>query len=140
MTESKSDATTLSQPQPHEPQPAPLANRPDQPDVVDLVCQDLRDRADTGELKYGCRLQPFNGRDALTDAYQEALDQSNYLRQAIHEKEVLCEDLRGLVEGAQDLQCIALYPCEKTGRAHCHSCGIKFGLLAVYEKLAGSST
>ena len=84
-----------------EPQPAPVAN--DRPAVWDLVAQDLeRDearvgpgpmparpwgearivalvRADAkardaqGRERYGVPLQAGNGRDALVDAYQEAL-------------------------------------------------------------------
>ena len=36
--------------------------------------------------KYGIMLQTDNGREALWDAYQEALDLAMYLRQAILEK------------------------------------------------------
>jgi hypothetical protein len=43
----------------------------------------LRDR--TGYHKYGTRLQPFNGRDALKDAYEEHLDSLVYMRQALFE-------------------------------------------------------
>ena len=39
-----------------------------------------------GEAEYGERLKPHNGRDALLDAYQEALDLAMYLRQAIAER------------------------------------------------------
>ena len=47
-------------------QPPPKPN--DKPAVWDLV-------------------QPFNGRDALVDAFQEALDLCVYLRQAIYERD-----------------------------------------------------
>ena len=40
-----------------------------------------------GLERYGTKLQTFNGRDALWDAYQEALDLVMYLRQAIMERE-----------------------------------------------------
>ena len=39
-----------------------------------------------GEEKYGTRLQAFNGRDPLVDAYQEILDMSVYVRQEIEER------------------------------------------------------
>ena len=55
--------------------------------VIDLVKQDLIDRSLVGEKKYGEKLKPFNGRNALIDAYQEALDLCMYLRQAIYEVE-----------------------------------------------------
>ena len=56
------------------------------PAIVDLLCEDLQSRAEAGRQKYGCNLQAHNGRDALVDAYQEALDLAMYLRQAIAER------------------------------------------------------
>lgn len=55
--------------------------------VIDLVSKDLRIRAEAGRRKYGAYLETHNGRDALVDAYQEALDLAMYLRQAIGERE-----------------------------------------------------
>lgn len=68
-----------------EAEPFPLPGR----DVViqDLVREDIRTRKRQGIAKYGVPLQPFNGRDALTDAYQEALDLCQYLRQALYERD-----------------------------------------------------
>lgn len=66
------------------PQPPPIPH--DGVRIVDLVLQDLRDRAESGKLKYGTYLQPHNGRNALMDAYQEALDLAMYLRQKIEEE------------------------------------------------------
>jgi hypothetical protein len=54
--------------------------------IWDLVVEDIRARDAGGEKKYGRRLQAFNGRDCLVDAYQEALDLTVYLRQAIEER------------------------------------------------------
>ena len=54
--------------------------------VLDLVLKDLTDRAEVGKERYGTYLETHNGRDALMDAYQEALDLSMYIRQAIEEK------------------------------------------------------
>lgn len=56
-------------------------------DVTELVKEDLDSRADAGEAKYGERLKAHNGRNALWDAYQEALDLAQYLRQLIKEEE-----------------------------------------------------
>ncbi len=67
------------------PQPPPQPN--DKPAVWDLVIIDMMERDLSGEEKYGTRLQPHNGRDALVDAYQEALDLLVYLRQAIYERD-----------------------------------------------------
>lgn len=67
------------------PEPAPEPNT--HPVVWDLVMADMRQRDESGLAKYGTRLQPHNGRDALVDAYQEALDLVVYLRQAIAERD-----------------------------------------------------
>lgn len=68
-----------------DPQPPPVEN--EHPAVWGLVAEDFRQRDLSGLRKYGVRLQPHNGRDALIDAYQEALDLCVYLRQAIYERD-----------------------------------------------------
>jgi hypothetical protein len=65
-------------------QPAPVPN--ERPSIQSLVRQDLEEREQVGIQRYGTPLQPHNGRDALVDAYQEALDLACYLRQAIEER------------------------------------------------------
>lgn len=55
-------------------------------DVTDLVMQDMVERRTAGTVKYGTPLKTNNGRNALVDAYQEALDLVMYLRQAIEEQ------------------------------------------------------
>ncbi len=67
------------------PEPPPIPS--DRPAVWDLVIEDMRDRDTVGRERYGTPLQPHNGRDALVDAYQEALDLVVYLRQAILERD-----------------------------------------------------
>jgi len=57
-----------------------------QDEVLPLVIDDLMARSKMGAMKYGTVLKTFNGRDALWDAYQEALDLVMYLRQALEEK------------------------------------------------------
>lgn len=66
-------------------QPAPVINS--FPYLWDLVVQDMLERNNIGARKYGIPIQPHNGRDALKDAYQEALDLAVYLRQAIYERD-----------------------------------------------------
>jgi hypothetical protein len=66
-------------------QPEPTKNM--LPAVWDLVITDMHERDSIGEVKYKTRLQPDNGRDALVDAYQEALDLVVYLLQAIFERD-----------------------------------------------------
>jgi hypothetical protein len=55
--------------------------------ITPLVAADLELRSSEGQKKYGTKLRGHNGRDALVDAYQEALDLCQYLRQAIYERD-----------------------------------------------------
>ena len=66
------------------PEPPPIDG---QIVVIDLVAEDLNARAEMGLKRYGTLLMTHNGRDALMDAYQEALDLCMYLRQAIAERD-----------------------------------------------------
>lgn len=66
-----------------QPDPRPNDARP----VWDLVIEDMRARDRLGRERYGVPLQAGNGRDALRDAYEEALDLCVYLRQAIEERD-----------------------------------------------------
>jgi hypothetical protein len=66
-------------------QPPPVPN--DRPAIADLVIADMAERKRIGTERYGTPLQAGNGRDALVDAYQEALDLVVYLRQAIEERD-----------------------------------------------------
>ena len=65
-------------------QPPPKSN--DTTPIVTLVKQDLDERMKKGVETYGMPLRAWNGRDALVDAYEEALDLCCYLRQAIAER------------------------------------------------------
>lgn len=75
-----------------EPAPKPVSGRP----IWELVIEDMRERDRRGRAKYGTPLQAGNGRNALIDAYQEALDLAVYLRQAIEERTE--EDRRAALE------------------------------------------
>ncbi len=66
------------------PQPAPKHGKRV---IVDEVIEDLKARKDFGIDKYGTPLMSNNGRNALVDAYQEALDLCCYLKQELIEKE-----------------------------------------------------
>ena len=57
-----------------------------QPVITELI-RDLLDRDKMGTKKYGTTLRTNNGRDALNDALQEALDLVMYLKQAIMERD-----------------------------------------------------
>jgi hypothetical protein len=65
------------------PEPSPT---PGKTDIWPLVLEDIKARVEAGKSKYGTVLQSHNGRDALMDAYQEAIDLVLYLRQAIEER------------------------------------------------------
>lgn len=66
-------------------QPDPIHN--DSPSIVDLVIEEFKQRKQIGLERYGVALQANNGRDALRDALDEALDLVVYLRQAIAERD-----------------------------------------------------
>lgn len=51
-----------------------------------LVRADLETRERLGVERYGTALYPRNGRDALQDAYEEALDLACYLKQELLER------------------------------------------------------
>lgn len=55
--------------------------------ILPLVEADMRARIAKGATEYGEPLTSHNGRDALWDAYEEALDLAMYLRQAIAERD-----------------------------------------------------
>lgn len=66
--------------------PIPPAERKE---VARLVHEDIEKRIAKGIAEYGEPLTTHNGRDALWDAYEEALDLAMYLRQAIQERDDL---------------------------------------------------
>jgi hypothetical protein len=55
--------------------------------IFPLVVEDLLKREAIGIKTYGSSLQSHNGRNALQDAYEEALDLAVYLKQKIIEME-----------------------------------------------------
>ncbi|AGL13859.1 hypothetical protein [Actinoplanes sp. N902-109] len=70
----------------------PMSVPNDSTSVQAMVRADLRIREQIGRQRYGTALQPHNGRDALRDAYEEALDLACYLRQAIAERAHQADD------------------------------------------------
>lgn len=67
---------------PNKPEPAPKGLGRE---ITPLVIKDLELRSKMGAEKYGETLRAFNGRNATVDAYQEALDLVQYLRQVLEE-------------------------------------------------------
>lgn len=66
-------------------------------DILDLVTGDLKARHEQGNRKFGVAMRVNDGRDALQDAYEEALDLTMYLRKEIAQREerAVGEDLHG---------------------------------------------
>ena len=62
--------------------------------VWDIVLNDINERRLIGRKKYGTELQPFNGRNASVDLFQELLDSVVYCRQAIIERDEMVEVLK----------------------------------------------
>ncbi len=73
-------------------QPDPIQNEGQA--IWHLVIADMVARDALGRQRYGTPLQAFNGRDALQDAYEEALDLAVYLRQAIEERKDQKDDCK----------------------------------------------
>lgn len=76
-------------------EPAPIPN--DRVPSWHLVIKDMESRNAFGVAKYGTPLQAFNGRDALKDAYEEALDLCVYLRTAMEERDEKARKLASFV-------------------------------------------
>ena len=81
-------------------QPLPVPN--DGPDIQSLVIADIETRRQVGIERYGTALQANNGRDALRDAYEEALDLATYLRQAIEERDQVSISIKAPEEWTQE--------------------------------------
>ncbi len=90
-------------------QQLPQAN--DLPSMHDKATEDMQSRKELGASRYGVALQPCNGRDAVRDAYEEALDGSAYLAQAVWEQEHPEATWVGRVINALDAQ--VLMPANK---------------------------
>jgi len=60
-------------------------HHPVQENTHKLLIADMKSRDEFGFKKYGTRLQPFNGRNQLKDAFEEFLDGTVYLRSALFE-------------------------------------------------------
>ena len=67
-----------------ETQPAPRGTGKE---IGKLVLHDIEKRIEKGVDTYGEPLKAHNGRNALLDAYEEALDLAIYLRQVIEESQ-----------------------------------------------------
>jgi len=83
MSNDKTEFDTQKDPKPNDSKP-----------IWKLVVEDMNARDNVGLKKYGTKLQAFNGRDSLQDAYEECLDLCVYLRQHQEERKVIVEFLK----------------------------------------------
>jgi hypothetical protein len=65
-------------------QPLPVVN--DEKSIQDQVIEDILARKELGISRYGTALQPFNGRDAFQDLYDELIDATQYIKQCLVER------------------------------------------------------
>lgn len=88
MNRYSEENNTVREPVPaaHREQEMPIKNG--LPCIQDMVIADMEKRKAIGLQRYGTLLQPFNGRDALRDLYEELLDAAQYVRQEIEEREI----------------------------------------------------
>jgi hypothetical protein len=80
--------------------------------VTGAVLLDIVERRQKGAVEYGTELVAFNGRDALLDAYEEAIDLVLYLKQALIERE---DGVTERVPSAVGAECNRLSPPPKNG-------------------------
>jgi NTP pyrophosphatase (non-canonical NTP hydrolase) len=81
------------------PEPAP---QPGLEYVADLLLADIAERVEMGIGKYGTKLQTYNGRDSLWDAYQEVIDLAMYLRKEIAERKNIRDWQRAVHANAKE--------------------------------------
>ena len=62
--------------------------RGDQPVIQDLVIADVENLKRRGHRRHEARLQPFNGKNALQDHYEQLLASVMYLKQLLIEEEM----------------------------------------------------
>lgn len=74
-----------------------MPTKNDHLDIQSMVISDIEARRAVGIERYGTALQPFNGRSALLDAYEEVLDLAMYLKQKLVEDAVNAEAPKGEV-------------------------------------------
>jgi len=77
-------------------QPDPVPNG--HPALWDLIISDMKGRDELGLKNYGTRLQPFNGRSAIKDVYEELLDGMVYLKQLQFELHSISTQIKEVAE------------------------------------------
>ena len=93
------------------PEPTPKKN--EYPAVWDLVMEDMKDRDYIGLVRYGTRLQPFNGRNSLVDLTEELLDAMVYLRQFREEINCIWKEIKLIHDVLAESQFLEKEDCVK---------------------------
>ena len=94
--------------------------------VTNKVIMDMAARSEVGRLKYGEVLTTNNGRNMLRDAYEEALDLTQYLKGELMEKEQFCFKIKEILDD------MARHPSIPT---YAYEAGRKIGeLINEYQK------
>jgi hypothetical protein len=87
-------------------QPMPTVHE-DAPFIHDQVAADVAQRGELGRQRYGTKLQAFNGRRSLQDAYEELLDGACYVLQAKTEVDAVIAAWIATGENAERIREIA---------------------------------
>jgi hypothetical protein len=107
-------------------QPMPTVN--DAPDIQSVVIADIEARRAVGIERYGTALQPHNGRDALVDAYEEAVDLAMYLRQRLVEQDTTVPRPRFLLDAHVVVDAQAAGPWGRVHRVHRTPAGFSYDI------------
>jgi hypothetical protein len=87
----------------------------DEPDIQSQVIADIEERRLVGIQRYGTALQPFNGRDAVRDLYEELIDGAMYAKQWLLERERLLEQVSALKDELAETEALLQHANEN----HC---------------------
>jgi len=107
-------------------------------DIATLVHADIEARVEYGVTRYGERLTSHNGRDALADAYQEALDLVMYLRQVLYERDERDVSVKPPPCAHSVVTKISRMHDSQAGwttRCRCKTCGEEFTVFEERERL-----
>jgi len=105
-----------------------------QQSVTQQVICDLLAREQVGIQTYGDTLRTFNGRRALVDAYQEAIDLVQYLKQEIMEREILERKLQYALIALATIYDMYGQVCEEYVDCTHQSCAASYGAWATADE------
>ena len=100
-----------------EDQALPVTNNttPCQTTFLTRINDEMPARLALGIQRYGTALQPFNGRDAMRDAWEEFLDLGVYLEQLHRERAVMIDLLQRIAEHDAEARRLLVFMGEAVG-------------------------